>query len=140
MPNLNPTRGIVVLLVAALFSGPGCGSDTNDPVTPGIQPEIVNATDNFQFQVSAIQNYSGSLQYTWSNTGASAVVDHSSSVSGGTAMLTISDDSGTQVYSRDLSADGSFATTAGTAGDWTVRVICSSVSGTLNFRADKQTP
>ena len=33
----------------------GCSSATE----PGIQPQVTNATDNFQYQVSNVQNFTG---------------------------------------------------------------------------------
>lgn len=118
----------------------GACSDDDSPTAPGIEPEIINNVDNFQFQTTAIQNYSGTLNYNWSNTGTMAVVDQSSAVTAGSVTLFILDDAGTTVYERDLALDGTTSSNAGVAGDWTIRVVCSSLSGTLNFRADKDTP
>jgi hypothetical protein len=135
----TPIRiGTLVPLVLLLALG-GCGSDKS-PVSPGVNPEIVNATDNFQFQVTNVRNFTESWDYTWSNTGVMAVADHSSSVTGGSATLTLLDDAGTEVYSRDLAVDGSFNSTSGQTGSWTVRVSLSGASGTFNFRVDKATP
>ena len=114
-----------------------CGDDPA-PVAPGIQPEIVNSADNFQFQVTAVNNYTGALNYTWTNTGTAADVNQSCAVSGGVVTLVLLDDQGTEVYSKDLSQDGSFVTSVGTSGSWKIRVIMSHASGTLNFRADKR--
>jgi predicted small secreted protein len=48
-------------LVAACFTLAAC----SDPVTaPGRDPEIINATDNFQYQISDIRGYSGTQVYT----------------------------------------------------------------------------
>jgi hypothetical protein len=51
--------------------------------------------------------------------------------------LVITDATGKQVYSRSLTENGTFTTSAGTAGNWTVRVSFSSVSGAVNFRIQK---
>jgi hypothetical protein len=131
-------RLLAFALLATVLLTVGCSED--DPVSPGIQPEIVNSVDNFQFQVTAMKNYSGSLQYAWSNTGTMAVVDQSCAISGGTATLVLLDDAGNQVYSRSMAEDGSLTSNAGTSGNWTIRVSLSQATGTLNFRADKATP
>jgi hypothetical protein len=97
----------------------------------------LNATDSFQFQATAMENYSKTLQYSWSNTGTTANVDQSCSVTDGSATLTIRDANGTQVYQRNLGQNGSFTSTAGTAGTWTLTLSMSSTTGTLNFRAQR---
>lgn len=135
--NLNPVASAVVVL-AALLSG--CGDDAQPPVAPGIQPEIVNSVDNFQFQVTAVENYSGTLTYYWSNTGPAATVNQSCAVGGGTVALALIDKAGQTVYNGDLTQNGTFPSSAGTSGTWRVRVTMSRVSGDLNFRVDKATP
>lgn len=125
---------IAVVLVAA------CGSDPTTPAAPGIQPEIINDPDAFQFQVSAVDGYTGMLTYFWTNTGTMAKVDQSCAVESGQAILTLLDPNGTEVYTQDLSVDGSYPSTEGLAGDWRVRVQFLSTVGTLNFRAEKATP
>ena len=66
-----------------------------------------------------------------------ANVDQSSVINSGTAILTIEDSQGTEVYSKDLSIDGSFTTSAGVAGEWTIKVDLTKVNGDLNFTAQK---
>ena len=122
-------------LTCALFLMTGCGSD-NTPTAPGIQPEIVNNPDSFSFQVTAVQNYSGTLNYAWTNTGPMADIDHSCALTGGSATLVLIDDTGAEVYSNDLSQGGSFVSSSGNSGNWTVRVVLVGASGDLNFRTD----
>ena len=124
-------------LMTALFVA--CGDDPA-PTAPGIQPEIINAVDNFQFQVTAVKNYTGILDYPWSNTGAAADVNQSCAVGSGAVALTLLDDTGAEVYSRDLNQDGSFPSNTGTSGSWTIRVALYQATGDLNFRVDKRTP
>ena len=111
----------------------GCGSSALAP----FQPEINNAPDNFQFQATGLTNLTTTVQYTWSNSGTAATVNHSSTVSGGSATLIIKDASGTQVYSGALVASGTPATSAGVVGAWTIRVQLVNTNGTLNFRVQK---
>jgi hypothetical protein len=128
-------RGLALGLViaAALI---GCNSST----APGIQPEIANLTDNFQFQTSSLHGGSGSWSYTWQNTGTAATVNQSCSITGGTATLVVKDSAGIQVYSRNLAENGTFVTAAGTTGAWTIEIVFERVfAAAVNFRVQKQT-
>lgn len=111
-----------------------CGDGTT---APGTNPEIINTTDNFQYQVSNIQQFSGTQTYSWQNSGTTATVNQSASIAAGSATLVLKDANGVQVYSRSLADNGTFTSTAGAAGVWTVRVVYSSTSATVNFRLDK---
>lgn len=108
----------------------------NDSLAP-FQPEIANLTDNFQLQATNVQNVTTTLEYTWQNTGTTANVNQATVLSVGTATITIFDGQNVQVYTKDLTANGTFQTTAGTAGAWKIRVVLSNATGTLNFRAQK---
>ena len=127
-------RPIVLLLAAALVAG--CGTA---PTSPGVQPEIVNTSDHFSYQVTGIRNYSAALTYSWQNGGTQATLDQSCSVGSGSATLVVLDAAGTQVYSRSLADNGTFTTASGVSGTWTIRVVYSEASATVNFRAAKTT-
>lgn len=131
--RLRSTRfaGLVLLGVAV----GACSSNTS----PGIHPEINSAADNFQFQVTAVTNYSGTLSYSWLNNGTSANINQATTITAGDITLQLFDASGRQVYSQSLTANGTFVSTAGTPGNWTVRVTFMNASGTLNFRVQKRT-
>jgi len=124
--------GLAILSLVFLY---GCGGGK---LGPQFQPEISNIQDNFQFQATGVTNVSQNLQYTWQNTGTVANVNQACSITGGTATLTIRDSGGTQVYSNDLSQNGTFVTNAGTTGGWTITVSLSNLNGTLNFRVQKR--
>ena len=47
------------------------------------------------------------------------------------------DANGTQVYSRSLADNGTFVSSAGVAGTWTVVVSYATADATVNFRVDK---
>jgi hypothetical protein len=133
MKRLNRSTALLVLLVTMS----ACGGGGNNPIAPQFQPEVINNVDAFSFQVTGVQNASSTLNYSWQNTGTTATVNQSASISGGSATLVILDASGTQVYSRSLSQNGTFVSTAGTTGLWTIRVVFSATNGTVNFRSDK---
>ena len=126
--NVLVTAGLLGLAVT------GCGSS---PTGPGIQPQITNSPDNFQYQATSVTNYTGTLSYTWQNSGTLANVNQATTVTAGTATLVILDGNGTQVYSRSLADNGTFATASGVAGAWTIRIVYSGASATVNFRAQK---
>jgi hypothetical protein len=125
------------MLAAALLLGAlACGG--NDPINPAYQPQIVNLTDSFSFQLTGVQNGSATLSYTWQNTGTRASVDRSSAITAGTVTLTLKDSAGATVYTGPLNGQsGSVATGTGAAGAWTIVVDFAGASGTINFRAQK---
>lgn len=123
---------------AAMAFVAACG---DGPTAPGIQPQITNLTDAFSYQVSAIENFTGTYSYTWQNTGTTAKVTHASDAGAtGTATISVRDAAGTQVYSGELLSSGQPGTSpAGIAGAWTIQVVYSNYSNTqVNFGVMKQ--
>ena len=112
----------------------GC---SDDPVSPGIQPEIVNTVDSFGYQVTSIQNFSGTQTYTWTNAGNAANVNQASVRSGGSGTLRIFDANASLVIALPLGENGSFDALPGATGDWVIRVQYDKFTGTVNFRAEK---
>jgi len=132
---LRPSRALLsTILLTALFTA-ACGSDS--VTDPQFQPEIVNVVDSFELQATGITDISQMLVYTWTNTGTTASVDRSTTLSAGSGTLTILDADGQQVYAGSITNDGSNSTQAGAAGEWTVRMVLSGASGTINFRVQK---
>ena len=121
--------------LAALMLLAACGG--SNATAPRYQPQVVNLANDFAFQVSALENVSDNVQYTWRNDGTSANVNQSPSNLTGTVSLVIVDANGTQVYSRSLAENGTFTTAAGVAGNWIVRVRFSRARGSVNFRLQK---
>ena len=120
--------------VVAFISLAACGDSATAPL---FQPDVANVTNSFAFQATALRNVSDVGQYRWRNDGTTANVNQSPSNLTGTVSLVVLDAAGTQVYSRSLADNGTFVTSAGTAGLWTVRVTFSNVSGAVNFRLQK---
>lgn len=129
-----PATRYFVLGAAIMVAACDEGDST---IGPQNQLEVGNAANTFQWQVSALSNVTQTLHYTWANSGTVANVNQSSSLGGGSAQLRIQDAGGAQVYARSLAENGTFQTTAGTAGNWTVTVTLTKVNGTLNFRLQK---
>jgi hypothetical protein len=115
---------------------------SDDPIAPpGIQPQITNLTDAFTFQITNLDNVTGTYDYTWQNTGTLARVSHSSNAgSSGSATLVLRDAAGTQVYSGELASSGQpVSAPAGVAGTWTVRLVFTGYSNSqVNFAVAKQ--
>ena len=130
---------LVLLLTVACGSSDadtlvGPGSDPNPaPNTPGIS----NSTDDFQFNLPNVTNFSTNGGYPWKNTGTSARVTQSSSISAGSGVLQIRDAGGRIVYLKSLSEGGTVITEAGPTGDWRIDVQPAGVNGTINFRVQK---
>ncbi len=125
--------GVAALLTIAVAAA--CGNSTG-PLAP-FQPQITNAPDDFQFQATGVTNVTWTFTYAWSNTGDSATVNHSTTVTGGSATITILDKNGTQLYSQPLKPSGTEGMLKGVAGTWTIRVVFTNYSGTVNFRVQK---
>ena len=124
-------RPLAALAAVALVLG--C---SDNPLAP-FEPEVTNATDSFQLQATGVQNVSTTFDYTWRNTGTVANVNHSTTTTNGTAHLVVRAADGTEVYARDLDPSLNEQTATGATGDWSVRLVLTNYSGTLNFRIEK---
>jgi len=124
--------GLLTGIVLAL----ACGS-SDTIIGPGNQLQVTNAPDDFQFQVTGLKNVKQTLHYTWMNTGDSTSINQASTVTGGSATLSIREPGGTVVYQNGLQANGTFHSAKGVAGAWKIDVQLSQTDGTLNFRVQK---
>ena len=122
-------------LTLALVGLATCTS--SNVVGPSNQPQVTNVVDNFQFQVSNLNNVTQTLTYNWSNSGDSANVNQSSSLTSGAATLTIKGPTGTVLYQAGLQNNGTFHTLKGTTGTWQIVVAMNGAGGGLNFRVQK---
>lgn len=133
---MSPRRMRYALgLVALAALSAACGSSATG-LAP-FQPQINNVADNFSFQATGVTNASGTYDYSWSNSGDSATVNQATTITAGSATLTLLDANGTQVYSASLSGNGTFGVLKGVAGTWKVRLVLNNYSGTINFSAQK---
>ena len=138
MMKLFKQTSLLMLLGILVF--PSCSKNSLDE----FNPEISNNAGNFQLQATDVTKVTDNLEYLWINPGTKANpnvkanIDHSSVIDKGTATIKIFDSEGTEVYSRDLNEDGSFTSSYGAPGTWTIRVELSKVSGTLNFRVEEE--
>ena len=125
----SSNRTLLPLVIFALIA-------CNDSLAP-FQPEITNATDNFQLQATDVTNLTNTFDFTWQNTGTMANVNQATTIAAGSATLTIFDAQNVQVYTRNLADNGTFQTAAGSTGAWMIRMVLTNYSGTLNFRVQK---
>src|SRR5574341_119928 len=114
-------------LVLALTALAACSSD--NVIGPGNQLQVTNAPDDFQFQVSNLNNVTQTLTYNWTNTGDSANVNQASSLTSGSATLTIRGPTGTLLYQSGLQSNGTFHTLKDAAGTWQIQVAMSKADG-----------
>ncbi len=116
----------------------GCG-DSSNGIGPENQLEVTNAQDQFQFQLTALDDVSDRRGYDWENTGTQATLDISEAITGGSATLTILDAAGTVVYDAEITENGPATTAVGLSGTWRIEVVLSKTTGTFNFRVQKAT-
>jgi hypothetical protein len=115
--------GRAVALMAAAFLTAAC----NDPiqmVTAQNTPTLVDDVDNFRYQAWGLDNVHDTLQWTWTNSGVTAVVTHNSFIPHGEALLTVRNPDGDVVYQAPLETpEGQatqFVTRPGRPGAWTI--------------------
>ena len=123
------SRWLAALVAVSLVS-------CSDPLAP-FEPEVTNATDNFQFQATGVAGVTLDRSYVWQNTGTRATIDHSTVTGNGLARIVIKDAVGATVYDANLVPSSNVATTVGVAGSWTIELLLTGFSGTLNFRVQK---
>lgn len=124
-----------LLLILSIYLA-GCSKTPTSTLAP-FEPQIVNNQDAFQLQATGVTNVSTTLVYAWKNSGARATINHSTTTTAGSTLLTIKDSLGTTLYSKALVPSLNEPTVAGVAGTWSVTLTLTNYSGTLNFRAEK---
>lgn len=122
---------LTVLSTVVLATIMGCHKD---PLS-SYEPDVVNAQDNFHFQLKDVKNHDTTLVYFWHMLGSSANIDQSASIKGGSVAVTVEDSAFQLVYQTDLRQNGSFTTTSGTPGWWRIRFVLTDFSGMIDFRA-----
>ena len=132
---MSPKSRIVRSLVPLLMFGAVIAC-SKDPLAP-FQPEVGNVPDNFQLQASGVTGVTATRNYTWSNSGTRATINHSTVTSVGSARFIVRDAAGVVVYDKALSPSLNEPTLTGTAGVWTIQLQLTNYTGTLNVRSQK---
>ncbi len=125
------------MIVALLMGVAACGG--GNLIGPDNQLEVTSATDQFQFQLTALDDVTDTRSYDWENTGTQATIDISQAIASGSAMLIIRDASGSVLYDSDIAEDSDTTTPQGTPGTWQIEIDLTSVTGAFNFRVQKTT-
>ena len=132
---MSRTRFVAPYALAALALLAAC--ETAIVTEPVYQPQIINIRNDFAYQVTGLDVFTTDVIYAWESDGRPASVLQSPSVLTGAATLFIADGAGAQVYQRSLAENGTFMTTAGTPGTWTVRLKFLEASGSATFHLTK---
>lgn len=132
--GIRSTTALVVAVIGLVATG-GCGGNTNSSLA-AFEPEVNNAPGTFQLQATGVDHVTAVEEYAWSNSKTTANVNQSGMLTSGTAVLTLLDNSVSQVYSRNLSESGVYEASAGEIGTWTIRLELTNYSGDLNFRVE----
>ena len=125
------TASLFVLMLATVR----CSS--SNVIGPSNQLQVTNVADNFQLQVSNLSNVTQTLTYSWTNTGDSTSINQSSTLTGGSAALSVRAPSGALMYQSDLTGNGTFHSLKGALGAWQIQLVLTGTSGTINFRVQK---
>jgi hypothetical protein len=125
--------GFLLILFISLV---GCSDNSTNSLAP-FQPQIVNNQDAFSLQATNVSNVSTTLVYSWKNSGTRATINHSTTTNAGSTLLIIKDSVGTTIYSKSLSPSLNEPTSVGITGTWSINLMLTNYSGTLNFRAEK---
>jgi hypothetical protein len=134
--TVHRIRTLAPYAIAALTLLAAC--DTRVATEPAFQPTVINLRNDFAFQVADLAETTTDVVYSWQSDGTAASVTQTPTVLTGTATLFISDGAGAQVYQRSLGENGTFTTTAGVPGTWTLRVKFQEASGSAGFRVTTQ--
>lgn len=133
MPRFRFRPSVLIIALLGLLIV-GCGDDEN-PIA-AFEPEVINTADAFQFQITNATDLTTTLSYTWTNSVQQATVNHATSTTAGSASMIILDGDNNEVYSSNLVASMTDATTTGTSGQWTVQVTFTGFAGSANFRIE----
>ena len=115
------------------FAGSACSSN---PVT-GVQIEVRNDADNFQYHATALNQQNDVHSYSWQNSGTRATLDLTTEGSAGTVHLVMRDAANATVYDADLPANLVTTTTIGTAGSWRINVTLTGYTGNVAILISK---
>jgi len=140
----------VYLAVALILSSVSIlACDVSDNIVgPENQLEVRNVADTFEFHVTALDEVSDTLTYSWENTGTSANFDQAHDRTGGGVLIEVRDaDSHLMALAfRQCSSEcpgeipWSSQTETGTSGMWTIAVFLWKASGDVGFALHKHEP
>ena len=129
------SRGLLTIVCALSLGLAACGDD--DSTGPG-DPSVIIAVDSFQFRATNMDDTTVTFSYAWPNAGTQATVEQTSSITAGSATITVFDADSAQVYTRSLTENGDFVSAAGVSGSWTVHIVLTGMSGNTLVRLQRK--
>ena len=112
--------------------------DTRIQPVPELEPQVVNLRNSFNFQAVDLVGVFDDVTFRWQIDGTTATVVQTPTALLGAATVFVSDAKGVQVYQRSLAENGSFTTTAGVPGTWTIRLHFADASGAVAVQLARQ--
>lgn len=128
--RIAPLGAMLIVLLA--------GCQARNPYAPGTHLTASNTPDDLRFQLLAVSENSTTFNYDWTHSQDSASLSISPSPSSGTAILSIQDAAGSEIFNHSLLEAGNFTVTSNTSGNWTVRVILGGFTGNVSFHLQTQ--
>jgi hypothetical protein len=95
-------------------------------------PMVVDSLDYFEYTVP-VDGVTTTSRYFWPTTGTAATVNLMSTVTAGTATMTIADDDSAVIFMHAVDGSGPVGTGIGSAGYWKITVALTNARGTLHF-------
>ena len=127
-----------IALAGLILSITAC-SESNNALAPQYQPEVVNTANvAFSFQATGLQDITDNLSYTWSASSGRVIIHPATATLSGTITLNLRDAAGTVIYNGTVPSSGDITPPTGVGGPWTIRVMLSDYSGTVNFAVQMQ--
>ena len=131
-PRARRALGIAAVVFGATFAFLDC-TDTVSPYAPTVKDTV----NYFEYSVP-VNGVTTTSRYFWETTGTAATVNLMSTVTGGTATMTIFDDDSAVIFTHAVDGSGPVGTGSGTAGFWRIVVELTNASGSLHFIVQPQ--
>ena len=128
------TSGLALALAVSISGA----CDTRIPPVPQLDPQVVNLRNSFNFQAVNLLGVFEDVTYRWQIDGTTATVAQTPTALLGGATVFVTDAKGVQVYQRSLAENGSFTTSAGVPGTWTIRLHFADAPGDVAVQLAKQ--
>ena len=121
------TLGVVAVVVTASLAFLECNLEPASPYAPVVKDTL----DYFEYTVP-VNGVTYTSRYFWETTGTTAKVNLMSSLTGGTATVTIADDGSAVIFSHALDGSGSWARALAMRA-WSIVVELTNAKGALHF-------
>lgn len=127
IPRAGRLLGIAAVVLTVSFTFVKC-NEFVEPYTPAVTDSL-----NYFEYAAPVTGVTTTSRYYWETTGTAATVNLMSTLTAGTATVSIADDDSARIFSHALDGSGPMDTGSGTAGFWRIIVELTNASGTLHF-------